>query len=249
MWVHYTPDPALLFHASRHFRAAVPHYDLLVTTKGYEVDLYRRCGARRLLVQGPSFDPAVHRPEEPTAEERQRFACDVVFVGNYARGRERYLLPLARLGVDLAIWGNGWRRRCRDQELLRHLRGDGIGGRDYALALGCARIGLGLLSPLVPDQATTRSVEIPACGTFLLAERSDEHRALFTEGEEAEFFESQEELAGKVRHYLRHPQARERIAAAGHARCHAGGYRSRDRVGEVMARVGEITAAGGRRQG
>ncbi|MCP4661489.1 MAG: glycosyltransferase family 1 protein [bacterium] len=232
--IHYTPDPALTFHCSRHFLAAVPRYDLLVTTKAYEIDLYRRHGARDLLCQYPSFDPAVHRPEDPTPEEAERYGAEVAFVGAYAPGRKRYLRPVARMGVDLAIRGGGWRERCRDPELRRHVRGGNVGGRDYALALGCAEIGLGLLSPLVPDRSTTRSLEIPACGGFLLAERTDEHRALFAEGKEAEFFASEQELVAKIRYYLDHEQERERIAAAGRTRCLASGYTAAERVREIM---------------
>lgn len=245
MLVHYTPDPALTFHLSRHLRASLPLYDLVVTTKAYELDLYRDLGARNVLFQYPSFEAAVHRPEAATAEEWQRYGCDVVFAGTYAPGRERYLLPLAREGFDLALWGNGWhrsfrRRGLRDPRLKRHLRGRGLGGRDYALALGCARIGLGLLSPLVPDRSTTRSLEIPACATLLLAERTEEHQALFEEGREAEFFASEEELVEKTRYYLEHDDERRRLAAAGRARCLESGYSSTDRVREILDRAQEL---------
>lgn len=238
--VHYTPDPALVFHRSRLFRAALPCYDLVVTTKAYELELYRRLGARDVLFQYPSFEPAVHRPEKATDEERARYGCDVVFVGTYARGRERYLLPLAEAGIDLAIWGNGWDRGLREARLFPHLRGAGLSGRDYALALGCARIGLGLLSPLVPDRSTTRSLEIPACATLLLAERTEEHQALFEEGREAEFFASEEELLRKTRYYLEQDDERRRLAAAGRIRCLESRYSSTDRVREILDRAEDL---------
>jgi hypothetical protein len=237
--VHYTPDPAIVYHKNRHFLASIPEYDLVVTTKAYEVELYRRYGAREVLLQYPSYDRDVHQPQVPTAEEASRYAADVMFAGSYTPGREKYLRPLAKAGINLVIWGNLW-DKCLEPELQRHIRGRQVGGRDYALALSCAKIGLGLLSPLCPDRSTTRSLEIPACGTFLLAERTEEHQALFEEGKEAVFFSSEEELVTHVHYYLNHEEERKRIAAAGRARCLANGYSSADRVKEVLDRLHQL---------
>lgn len=237
--VHYSPDPAILLHQTRHFLASIPEYDLVVTTKAYEVEHYRSYGARVLQLQYPSYDRDVHQPQIPTAEEASQYAADVVFVGSYAPGREKYLRPLAREGINLVIWGNSW-NKCKDPQLQRYIRRRHVGGRDYALALSCAKIGLGILSPLCPDRSTTRSLEIPACGTFLLAERTEEHQALFEENKEAVYFSSEEELVSKVRYYLDHEEERNRIAAAGRARCLASGYSSADRVKEILERVHQL---------
>lgn len=235
--IHYTPDAAFRANRTRHFSSALPVYDLVVTTKAYEVDEYRRLGARELLFQYQGFDPAVTRPVEASAEERRRFEADVVFVGGYARGREKFLLPIAELGVDLAIWGGqNWREV---EELRPFFRGGPVGGREYSLALGCAKIALGLLSPVVPDLSTTRTFEIPACGAFLLAPRTREHQDVFKEDSEAVFFESSDELVEKIRYYLGHDEARARVAEAGRRRCWHSGYRTEDRMREVMVRAEE----------
>ena len=107
-------------------------------------------------------------------------------------------------------------------------------GRDYRLALGGARIGLCLLRRANRDQHAMRSFEIPACGTFMLAERTDEHLAVFREDEEAAFFSSPQELLDKVRYYLAHEEIRRRIAIAGHARVTTGGHTYRDRLREIV---------------
>jgi spore maturation protein CgeB len=74
----------------------------------------------------------------------------------------------------------------------------------------------------------------------MLAERSSEHLRLFTEGKEAEFFGSNEELLDKCRFYLARPELRRRIADAGRARCINGQYGNRHRVSEIIDHVRSI---------
>ena len=99
------------------------------------------------------------------------------------------------------------------------MESDAVFGENYTKAICSFDINLGFLRKLNRDLQTTRSVEIPACGGFLLAERTDEHRRLFREGVEAEFFSSRHELLENCRRYLAAPEVRRTVAAAGLERC------------------------------
>ena len=68
------------------------------------------------------------------------------------------------------------------------------------------------------DTYTRRCFEIPASGTLLLAERTPDLETLFTEGVEAVFFDSEEDLINKVESLLLDPSVIERISQAGLAR-------------------------------
>ena len=164
---------------------------------------------------------AVHRPREVTPELRARLGGDVGFVGWPEGARERSMRFLARHGVDVRVWGP-WPR----WKSARNFRVEGrpLWGDEYATALSAFRINLGFLRRVNRDRQTTRSIEIPACGGFLLAERTDEHLRLFREDVEAVFFSNDAELLEKARHYLAHEDERSRIAAAGRRRCLEDGY-------------------------
>jgi spore maturation protein CgeB len=73
------------------------------------------------------------------------------------------------------------------------------------------KINLAFLRKVNRDLQTTRTMEIPACGGFMLAERTDEHLKLFNEEEEAEFFSDNLELKRKIEYYLNNDDARKRF--------------------------------------
>jgi len=180
-----------------------------------------------------AFDPRAHRPVALDAADRARYAAEAGFIGGYEPDRAEQMRRLAESGVEVKIWGYDW-----DRWPVRHVRlkiqNQLLEGDDYAKAIAATRVNLGFLRKVNRDLQTTRSIEIPACGGFLLAERTDEHRRLFAEGREAEFFGSVEELIVKSRHYLAHEPERERVAEAGRRRCLADGYSNADRLARVL---------------
>ena len=232
--VHYSPDDyALAQNVSRHFWESLPLYDVVVTTKARNVAPLQARGARRVLLSGKCYAPEVHRPPPPGDPARAQFACDVSFIGRWEPEREAWLARVAALGVRLVVRGPRW-NRVRSAALRGAVDPSPVWGADYARAIGAAKINLGLLSRLAGDLITARSIEIPACGGFLLAERTAEHQAHFAEGTEAAYFDGCEELLGRIAHYLSHEDERVRIAAAGRARCLASGYSYDDRLAAIL---------------
>jgi len=234
--VHFSPDNhRILGNQSRHYFEGIPLYDVHVTTKTDNLDWLRRCGAPRVEFMGKAFDPEIHRPLSLSPQDREKFGCDIGFVGHWEPARERLLLGLQRRGYRLKVWGGGW-QRVRDTRNPLFADCPHLVGDDYAKAIGGAKINLCLLSEWFQDKTTARSVEIPACGTFMLAERNEEHQALFKEGVEAEFYSDREELLKKIDYYLQHDLERQAIAQAGRARC-LNGYGNEDRLRDVLNRI------------
>jgi spore maturation protein CgeB len=89
-----------------------------------------------------------------------------------------------------------------------------------------------------------RTFEIPACGAFLCAQRTDEHREIFREGLEATFFDDPDELRSKVTRYLADAAARARIAEAGLLAVTQHPHTYRDRIMEMVELARPIVGAG-----
>lgn len=224
--VHYNPDdPFGGFGIAgwRRFLDAIPEYDVHFVPRRINVEEYVARGARRVVQTIPAwgYSPDVHRPIDVDDDFARRYGGDVSFVGSFERERAEVIVALASSGANVRIVGP-WPSDFL-HERIRHSPAP-LYGIDYSRALRSSKIALGFLRKKNRDQHTSRSIEIPACGVFMLAERSPEHLELFEEGKEAEYFSETAELIDKVRYYLREDRARERIAAAGHERCMRSGY-------------------------
>lgn len=233
--VHYANDALLLDNRSRHFRASVPLYDFHFTTKRFELEGLRALGAPRVHLTFDAVNAERFRPRAPDHEQRRRFAAEVAFIGRCERHYARTLRAAAGSGRDLRVWGPRWTRYARLHRWARpHVRGEGVWFDDYPVALSSAKICLGLLSKRFPETVTTRTFEIPACGSLLLGERTDDHRALFEEDVEAVYFDSNEEMIEKMRFYLDHESERRRIASAGRSRFERSAYTRVERFREML---------------
>lgn len=232
--LHYTPDSQFVIQRSRHFMASIHLYDVFVTTKEWEVDLYKQAGAKRVILTYQGYDSRFY-PRTVSDQERAQYDSDVCFIGHRQPHYAQRLKALSTIGIKLRIWGDAWPAYANSHPWAKGLVSPGLWGESYPVALACAKIGLGLLGKHIPETSTTRTFEIPAMGTFLLAERTELHQQLFEEGKEAEFFSSDDEMIDKVKFYLAHDEARRRIAAAGRARCERSGYSSVDLLRQIIA--------------
>jgi hypothetical protein len=168
--------------------------------------------------------------------EKEKYGGSIGFIGAWEKERADSILALVESGFTVRVWGSGWKNMtARPPGLMlenRYLLGD-----EYAKGMCAFDINLCFLRKINRDLQTTRSIEIPACGAFMAAERTAEHLALFVEGKEAVFFRSNDELIEKCRYYLDHPEERMRIAAAGRQRCLSAGYSNHDRMKAMLREI------------
>lgn len=221
----------------RHFVASLPEYHAALAYRQHNVEEFRRHGAKRVRLLRSWFVPEFNHPVQLSEDDRSRYASDVVFVGHYEDdGRLQMLEELARSGLRLRLFGPpGWDSHVAGSRWLSGFAPvKPVWGEDYNKALCGARLALCFFSKLNRDTYTRRCFEIPAAGTLLLSEYSDDLASLFKEGYEADYFRSPKELLSKVRMYLQDPGRRDAVAAAGLARVHADGHDVKSRLRDVL---------------
>jgi hypothetical protein len=219
------------------YRQSVPFYDLCVVVRAENVAEATRLGAKDVMLVRRSSDELAHAPRRVSPDEAARWQSDVLFLGTWFPERGPFLADLVKRGVPLTIRGANWQKAPEWPILKPYFKGGQLQGDEYALALQCAKVSLGLLSKGNRDLHTTRSLEIPALGGLLCAERTTEHLQMYVEGEEALFWESADECATVCREVLGDDERRRRIAAAGHARSIVNGYHNEKVTGAIIDRL------------
>jgi spore maturation protein CgeB len=222
-------------HLSRWTEAALPLFDLWVTTKSANArgEEMPAMGVRRVLFVDNSYDPSLHRPIDVGDAERQAYGSDISFVGTYEGARARSLADMARAGLDVRVWGNGWHRASDRPPGLR-IEARPVYDDEYAKVVCASRLNLCFLRKENRDLQTCRSIEIPAMGGLMVHERNPEIARLFKEGQEAVYFETDGELVSRCRTLLADDAQCRHIARNGHAAVLAGRYRHEDRLRLIL---------------
>ena len=200
-------------------RRTLPLFDLYFTTniQDYEILSGRKKPHTELTFLG--YDHRRFDNSPLPVKFRKQWENGLLFVGHHEPRTEDSILALVEAGLPVTVYGTGWERAKEQSRLHGYVKFRTLNDKEYSYALKGTKIGLCFVSELNGNQTAGRSFEIPACGTFLLAMRTERHMRCYVEGKEAEFFGSDQELVQKARYYLEHGDQRKEIARLGHQRC------------------------------
>ena len=229
-------DPFSPQNSSNDLRRSIPFYDLYVSPRRAALDDIRRAGCPQVAYVRFGYKPEVHFPDNAAASDAARFSCDVAFIGGADTDRAPYfeLLLSEFPNLRLNLYGSKWNRYPK---LRAHWRGE-VFGRDFRLAASGAAIVVNLVRRANRDDHVMRTFELPACGAFVLEERTPTHEQLFEDGKEAVLFTSGTELVDYVRAWLPRDQERQLIADAGRRKVVEGHNSYGDRLREILLAAG-----------
>lgn len=232
--VSWSLDDMFAWHnRSLFYTLGLKFYDFVFTSKSYNVDELKSLGAKKVIFLYQAFSQKYHKPYRLNANLGK--VIDILFIGFAEKDRFEYLEYLASNNLKISVYGSGWNRKkyTKHYDNLEIHPYDLIGD-DYARAISNAKITLCFLRKANRDLHTSRSIEIPAIGGFMIAERTDEHKVLFEEDKEAVYFESKHELLEKIAYYLANDSARESIRLEGLKRCETEDYSYNSMAKKIM---------------
>ena len=211
-------------------------YDAVFVKDRYLQDLFSR------MIRSTTFhylpeacNPLIHRTVPLSAEERTRYACDVMIAGSLYYYRQEILRALA--DFDLKVWGYApdWLvYRLKQPHMLREVLCE-----EKARAALAARIALNPMHFAEVDGLNCRAFELAGCGAFQMCTWKPVLAEHFQPGVEIESFATIEELLEKIRHYLRNPDEAAAIAQRGQTRAHRDHTYTR-RLTEIFRIAGRV---------
>jgi spore maturation protein CgeB len=208
----YYPDPLPLGDAD--FVRAIPHFAAILTYSLFQIPAWYLLGARSVHYLPFASDASIHRPMTPEPERLAHFRSPVAYLATWQPHAEYWPERLARFG--LKIWGNQWFHVPASSPARAAWQGESRGTYgELALVCGASDIVFNAVRAHNGSSHSMKTFEIPACGAFMLGNRTEEQLSFFPEDQAAAYFSTEEELLDKAAFYLRDERARRAIAAKG----------------------------------
>jgi spore maturation protein CgeB len=233
--VHYTPDAAFEMNRSRHFENSLNQYDFAITTKSFEMQKYRKFLRKDQLLWVPQgFDKQTHRALVPFEKKE----AAITFIGLNEPSREAMLQTFLNAGFKVYLAGKKWGAFVKKYQGLRlKYLGEGLFGEQYTASIAKSQFAWGAISKRFPELHTTRTFEIPACGTALLTAENEETGSFF-KPDEVIFYKTAEDLVSKIKYYLSHQKELEALTLRGQKRVGQAGYDYASILTDVCIKIG-----------
>ena len=103
--IHFTPDPAFYYHRSTLFYKGLPLYTHVITTKSFEMELYKSRTDAELLFCTQGYDGLKHFPMVTFDNKKYDFS----FIGHYESNRAKIVKALLNSGRSITLAGPKWR--------------------------------------------------------------------------------------------------------------------------------------------
>jgi spore maturation protein CgeB len=219
-------------------RFLAPAFDVYATTCLVALTKSAEDGLSNFMLTQWAADAG--RLADPLPARQCRY--DVSFIGTAYGNRPKWIAALRRRGINVACFGHGWPNGpVAAAEIPKIIRESVIN-----LNFGDSGLVLHGLVPRRSRQIKARVFEVPGAGGFLMTESAEHLENFYIPGKEVAIFDGVDDLAGKIKHFLSHPDERDEIARAGQARTraeHTYDMRFRDLL-ERAARTDRAAASG-----
>lgn len=199
---------------NKYIHQTISFFDMNYVFREKNIPEFKNSGSRRTAILMPYYVKSEHWRGVKEHPKRE-----ITYIGHGEDDIRLNCFDELLLGdIDLQLAGSGYEAFSEGKKFHELLPTTYLSGEDYSNALNDSVGCLAFYSKRNNDSYTTRTFEIPAAGSVLISERTQEVQEWFKEDEEAIFFSSSEELLSKVRSLIENPTKRKKIASNGQAK-------------------------------
>lgn len=185
-------------------------FDTVFVPTKHVMPIFYQLGAKRVELYSFSYNPNLHFPRNVEINN------SISYLGCWGPLQEMWLDRVAA-EFPLRIYGWGWQHAARkSRSRACWAQGEGLGS-EMGTAISSSKITFNMVRAEHGCPYSTKTLEIPACGGFMLTNWSEDQAALFEDGKECVFYNTMEEMIEKARYYLENDGEREKIRRAGMA--------------------------------
>lgn len=189
---NYNPDHPFIFSGrgsgNRNVTHSITLYDYYFSYAEDAVEQLNKLGVKSYKIPF-GFDNESFNYQELKLESEIPKVC---FLGNADKQRVHFINQLAKLGLDIDVFGENWHQFTLEP-LVRV--GPAKYGQEFWLILQTYAVQLNLLRPHNTNSHNMRSFDIPGAGGILLAPFTVDHAMFYNDGEEVFLFHGVEQAA------------------------------------------------------
>lgn len=187
---------------------SIAEFDTVFVPAKQVTPIFYQLGAKRVVPYSFSYNPKIHFPRSV------EISNSISYLGCWGPLQEMWLDRVAA-EFPLRIYGWGWQHAARkSRSRACWAQGEGLGS-EMGTAISSSKITFNMVRAEHGCAYSTKTLEIPACGGFMLTNWSEDQAALFEDGKECVFYNTMEEMTEKARYYLENDGEREKIRRAG----------------------------------
>lgn len=212
-------------------------FSWVTTTDFQAIEKYQKIGYKNVIKTQWACNHFLYKPLNLPK------IYDVTFVGQPHGNRKKIIEKIKKAGIDVNCWGKGWPKgRVSQEKMVRifsqskiNLNFTKSSNPNLVRSIGgifLHRLQRGNKKPIRPEnpcywidnlksrinrkrkQIKGRNFEIPGCGAFLLSDFADNLEDYYQNGKEIVICQNIDDFIEKIRHYLKYPEEREKIAMA-----------------------------------
>lgn len=186
------------------------NFDYFFTCDSLMLDYLPSTSKTKVIYLPVGVDPSYYEPGELTEEDKERYSCDVCFVGAPYPERIEAMEYIKDLNLKIFGW-KGWEKTG-----LKNLFFGSLNAKETAKLCNCAKICINMAIRPPLHAVNLKTFEILAAGGFELTDYRKDMDGLFRIGEEIAIFKDKKDLREKILFYLANDELRRSIAQAGH---------------------------------